>query len=99
MDFPIQTHDLTKLFGGRAVVDHLSLAVPQGAIFALLGENGAGKTTTLCMLTGLLPADSGRATILGQDCWRAAQKLRGRVGYVPERPRFYNWMTVTEIGW
>jgi ABC-2 type transport system ATP-binding protein len=99
MDTPIETHDLTKRFGGKAVVDRLSLAVPQGAIFALLGENGAGKTTTLRMLTGLLPADSGKAAILGQDCWRAAEKLRGRVGYVPERPRFYDWMAVSEIGW
>src|SRR5947209_19678056 len=99
MDNPIETHDLTKRFAGKAVVDRLTLAVPAGAIFALLGENGAGKTTTLRMLTGLLPADSGRAIMLGQDCWRAAEKLRGRVGYVPERPRLYDWMTVAEIGW
>jgi ABC-2 type transport system ATP-binding protein len=99
MDAVIETHELTKRFGGRAVVDRLSLTIPKGAIFALLGENGAGKTTTLRMLTGLSPADAGRAAILGQDCWRDAEKLRRRVGYVPERPRFYDWMTVAEIGW
>jgi ABC-2 type transport system ATP-binding protein len=99
METVIETHDLTKRFGGRPVVDRLSLAVPRGAICALLGDNGAGKTTTIRMLTGLLPPDSGRATILGKDCWSAATELRHRVGYVPERPRYYDWMTVAEIGW
>src|SRR5262249_18739075 len=73
--------------------------VPRGAIFALLGDNGAGKTTTIRMLTGLLPPDAGRAVLLGQDCWKEAVALRHRVGYVPERPRFYDWMTVAELGW
>jgi ABC-2 type transport system ATP-binding protein len=45
------------------------------------------------------PPDSGEARILGQDCWAKAVSLRHRVGYVPERPRFYEWMTVAEIGW
>jgi ABC-2 type transport system ATP-binding protein len=99
METVIATQDLTKRFGVKTVVDRLNLAVPKGSIFALLGDNGAGKTTTIRMLTGLLPADSGSATILGQDCWRAASTLRHRVGYVPERPRYYDWMTVAEIGW
>src|SRR5262245_61514138 len=51
------------------------------------------------MLTGLLRPDGGRAAILGQDCWANAATLRHRVGYVPERPRYYDWMTVAEIGW
>ena len=66
---------------------------------ALLGDNGAGKTTTLRMLTGLLPPDSGSATMLGQDCWSAAVTLRDKVAYVPEKPRYYDWMTVAELGW
>jgi ABC-2 type transport system ATP-binding protein len=99
MDAVIQTTDLCKYFQGKAAVDHLTMAVPGGAVFALLGDNGAGKTTTIRMLTGLLPADSGTAHILGQDCWGAASKLRGKVAYVPERPRYYDWMTVAEIGW
>jgi ABC-2 type transport system ATP-binding protein len=98
MDSVIAAHGLTKLFGGRAVVNRLNLAVPRGAIYALLGDNGAGKSTTIRMLMGLLPPDAGRAEILGQDCWSAAIPLRFRVGYVPERPRFYDWMTVEEIG-
>jgi ABC-2 type transport system ATP-binding protein len=68
-------------------------------VFAFLGDNGAGKTTTMKILTGLAPADTGRATILGLDCWSKATELRHRVGYMPERPRFYDWMTVAEIGW
>src|SRR5262245_61507531 len=99
MDAVIELTDLTKRFGGRAVVDRLALTVPRGAVYALLGENGAGKTTTIRMLTGLLQPDAGRAAILGLDCWREAAKLRRRVGYVPERPRYYDWMTVAEIGW
>jgi ABC-2 type transport system ATP-binding protein len=51
------------------------------------------------MLTGLLPPDSGKATVLGRDAWKNAVGLRQRIGYVPERPRFYDWMTVAEIGW
>jgi ABC-2 type transport system ATP-binding protein len=99
MDTVIETHDLEKSFGGKRVVDRLNLVVPKGAIFALLGDNGAGKTTTMRMLTGLLPPDRGSATILGQDCWSAAAALRRRVAFVPERPRYYDWMKVAEIGW
>jgi ABC-2 type transport system ATP-binding protein len=99
MNTIIATDKLTKRFGDKTVVNRLQLAVPQGAIFALLGDNGAGKSTTIRMLTGLLPPDGGQATILGQDCWSAAIALRHRVGYVPEKPRFYDWMTVREIGW
>jgi ABC-2 type transport system ATP-binding protein len=95
----IVTEQLCKAFRGKRVVDRLSLTVPQGSIFALLGDNGAGKSTTIRMLTGLLPPDAGRATILDQDCWAQATSLRHRVGYVPEKPKFYDWMTVADIGW
>jgi ABC-2 type transport system ATP-binding protein len=98
MDTVIATEHLTRYFGSKKVVDSLDLAVPRGAIFALLGDNGAGKSTTIRMLTGLLPADSGRATILGQNCWNDALALRHKVGYVPERPRYYDWMSVAELG-
>lgn len=99
MSSTIEIQNLTKRFGGKTAVDSLSLSVPEGAIFALLGDNGAGKSTTIKMLTGQLQADAGRASILGEDCWANAVALRHRVGYVPERPRFYDWMSVQEIGW
>jgi ABC-2 type transport system ATP-binding protein len=99
MEPVIETHELTREFRGKAAVSRLNLVVPRGAVFALLGDNGAGKTTTIRMLTGLLRPTSGRATVLGRDSWSAAVALRSRVGYVPERPKFYDWMTVKEIGW
>jgi ABC-2 type transport system ATP-binding protein len=99
METVIETRDLTKEFRGKPAVNRLDLAVPRGAVFALLGDNGAGKTTTIRMLVGQLRPDEGRATVLGKDCWSAAVKLRHRIGYVPERPKFYDWMTVAEIGW
>jgi ABC-2 type transport system ATP-binding protein len=99
MDPIIETRALTKSFKRTPAVNKLSLAVPKGAIFALLGDNGAGKTTTIRMLVGQLCPDAGSAAILGADCWKDAARLRGRVGYVPERPKFYDWMTVHEIGW
>ncbi len=95
----IEIRGLTKRFGKKTAVHELSLSVPQGSIFALLGDNGAGKTTTIRMLTGLLRPDAGRATVLGLDCWHHATRLRHRIGYVPERPKFYDWMTVGEVGW
>lgn len=99
MDSVVEIHRLSKWYGNKAAVQDLSLKVPRGAIYALLGENGAGKSTTIRMLTGLLRPDGGHATILGKDCWRDAISLRHEVGYVPEKPRFYDWMTIEEIGW
>src|SRR5262249_2713479 len=98
MDTVIVTHGLTKHLGGRRVVDRLDLAVPRGAIYALLGDNGAGKSTTIRMLTGILPADAGSATVLGAACWIDAVELGHRVGYGPEKPRYYDWMSVAELG-
>ena len=86
-------------YRGKTALDGLDMRVPRGAVFAFLGDNGAGKTTTMKVLTGLARPDSGRATILGRDCWMHAIELRHRVGYMPERPRFYDWMTVNHIGW
>ena len=95
----ISVRGLVKRYGSKTVVDRLDLEVPQGAVYAFLGDNGAGKTSTIKVLVGMHPPDRGAARILGQDCWSKAVALRHRVGYVPERPRFYEWMTVTEIGW
>src|SRR5262249_22985652 len=99
MDYVVEIKGLTKYYGSNAAVQGLNLEVPRGAIFALFGENGAGKSTTIRMLTGLLQPDARRASILGRDCWRDAVALRYEVGYVPEKPRFYDWMTIAEIGW
>jgi ABC-2 type transport system ATP-binding protein len=98
-DDVIEIERLVVRYRGKPAVTGLDLRVPRGAVYAFLGDNGAGKTTTMKVLTGLVPPDAGRAAILGLDCWGRATELRHRVGYMPERPRFYDWMTVAEIGW
>jgi ABC-2 type transport system ATP-binding protein len=98
-DDVIVTERVVVRYRGKTALDGLDLRVPRGAVYAFLGDNGAGKTTTMKILTGLARADAGRATILGLDCWARATDLRHRVGYMPERPRFYDWMTVADTGW
>jgi ABC-2 type transport system ATP-binding protein len=98
-DDVIVAERLVVRYRGKVALDGLDLRVPRGAVYAFLGDNGAGKTTTMKVLTGLARADSGRSSILGQDCWSRAKDLRHLVGYMPERPRFYDWMTVAETGW
>ncbi len=95
----IGVEGLTKLYGRQIAVGGISLAVPQGSIFGLLGENGAGKTTTIQMVLGLVKPDGGRIDVLGLDPTKRGLDVRRRVGYVPEVPVLYDWMTVTEIGW
>ena len=99
MKAAIELHKVSKSYRGTRAVDRLSLTVPAGAIFALLGDNGAGKSTTIRILNGLTPPDEGRARVLGHDAWEDASLLRHHIGYVPERPKFYDWMTVSDIGW
>ena len=95
----IRTENLTKRYRDQVALDGLSLEVPEGSVFGLLGENGAGKTTTLQILLGLIAQDKGKADVLGLDPSRQGLEIRRRVGYVPEQPALYDWMTVAEIGW
>ncbi len=95
----IRLDGVTKTYGSQRALDALSLEVPAGVVFALLGENGAGKTTTIRILLGLTTPDQGKATVLGLDSSRQGPTVRSRVGYVAERPTLYEWMTVSEIGW
>ncbi len=95
----LQVRRLSKSFGSKGVLRDINFDVPPGAIFALLGENGAGKSTTMRILAGLIPADTGDAKVLGLDAYKHAVELRHRVGYVPERPRYYDWMNSRELGW
>jgi len=95
----IHIDQLHKSFRRQVALDGISFDVPPGVVFALLGENGAGKTTTIRILLGLTESDAGKADVLGLDCRWQGQEIRRRVGYVPERPTLYEWMTVHEIGW
>jgi ABC-2 type transport system ATP-binding protein len=78
MTAPIVCDGLVKRYGRKLALDGLSLEVPAGAVYALLGENGAGKSTTIRVLTGQHPPDAGRASVLGRDAWADAVALRRR---------------------
>jgi len=93
----IVIENFTKRFGKVVAVDDLSLEVPEGSIFGLLGQNGAGKTTTIQTLLNLLQPTAGRLSVLGFDSVKDSLELRRRVGYLPEEPTYYGWMTVDEI--
>ena len=98
MTAAIEMASVTKRFGDRLVLDRMEMSVEPGSIFALLGDNGTGKSTTMKILTGQVRADTGTARLLGRDVWSDAIALRHQVGYVPEKPKFYDWMTVAELG-
>ena len=95
----IRIDGLVKRFKDHLAVDGLALEIPEGSVFGLLGENGAGKTTTILTLLGLIVPDAGRVEVLGLDPSKDAIAVRRKVGYVPEIPALYDWMTVAEIGW
>lgn len=92
----IEAGGLTKRFGAVTAVDGLTLSVARGEIFGLVGPDGAGKTTTLRLLTGVIQATSGTATVLGVDVTRDAEAVRQRIGYVPQSSSLYADLTVVE---
>jgi ABC-2 type transport system ATP-binding protein len=91
----IETTSLTKRYGATAALDGLDLQVPEGSVFGLLGRNGAGKTTTLRILLGLAAPTSGSAHIFGRDVTHAPD-VRGNIGFLPDVPGYYPWMTGRE---
>jgi len=92
----IEIEDLSKKFGELTAVDHLNLTVKKGSVFGFLGPNGAGKTTTLRVLMGLAKPTSGSARILGYDVQENVLTVRKRIGYLPDVPSFYSWMTARD---
>src|SRR4051794_30159135 len=96
MSDAIVTERLTKHYGGRRVVDSLSLRVPQGSVYGLLGRNGAGKSTTIKMLLGMVRPDSGRATLLGENAEELSNAARARIAYLAEGHPLYGWMTIDD---
>ena len=93
----IRCEGLTKRFGRLLAVDGLSLEVEEGSIFGCLGPNGAGKTTTLRLFTGLTDPSAGSMWVAGEDVSNRSLHLRAKVGYLPEAPAFYGWMTGREF--
>ena len=84
---------LTRTFREKTAVDHLTMTVPQGAMFGFLGPNGAGKTTSLRLLMGLLQPTSGKASIDGLDVYAQSLEVRRRVGYLPDEVFLYDYLT------
>ncbi|HJV28221.1 MAG TPA: ATP-binding cassette domain-containing protein [Aromatoleum sp.] len=80
----IEARALTRNFGTFCALDHLDLMIPHQCIFGLLGPNGAGKSTTIKILTTLLDATSGSATVAGFDVAHKPLEVRRRIGYVPQ---------------
>jgi len=94
--YVIETNDLGKSYKNVDALKKISLSVAPHSIFGFLGPNGAGKTTTIKLLLGLIRPTSGTATIFGQDIVKDSIQIRGRVGYLQQEPRFYDYMTARE---
>ena len=88
---------LRKLFGARAAVDDLSLAVEPGEIYGLLGPNGAGKTTTLRVLAGLLTPTSGTARVADVDVASDPREAARRLGFLTGTTGLYGRLTAREV--
>ena len=95
-ELAIDVHGLTKRYGGRAVVDDLSLKVRTGRICGFLGPNGSGKTTTIRMLCGLLTPDAGAGRCLGLELITHAAEIRRQVGYMTQKFGLYDDLTLRE---
>ena len=80
----VELRSLTKLYGGRAAVDAVSLEIAQGEFFSLLGVNGAGKSTTIKMLSGVLRPDGGDALIMGASILTELQKVKSVINVSPQ---------------
>ncbi len=92
-DLLLETIDITKIYGGRTVVDHVRFGVGKAEIVGLLGPNGAGKTTTIRLLLAMLKPTRGKGTVFGFDCWKDTVKIKEEVGYVPGDVHLYENMT------
>jgi ABC-2 type transport system ATP-binding protein len=89
--------DLTRRFGSKTAVNNVSLYVPPGCVFGLVGENGAGKTTLIKHLLGLLAAQTGQVRVFGLDPVAEPKAVLSRIGYLSEQPDLPGWMRVDEL--
>jgi ABC-2 type transport system ATP-binding protein len=94
---PIQINQLTRHFGAKAALDNVSMEVPRGCVFGLVGENGAGKTTLIKHLLGLLEAEQGSVRVFGLDPVVDPPAVLSRIGYVSEARDLPYWMRVDEL--
>jgi ABC-2 type transport system ATP-binding protein len=89
--------ELTRRFGGRTALDSVSLSVPRGAVYGLVGANGAGKTTLIKHILGLLRAESGSVRVFGRDPVADPVGVLSRIGYLSEENDVSGWMRVDEL--
>ena len=92
----IKVENLTKRYAGVTALNGVSFEVQRGEIVGFLGPNGAGKSTTMRILTGFIPASSGRVEVAGLDVFENSLEVRERVGYMPENNPLYVDMRVSE---
>lgn len=87
---------VSKQFGEKKVLTDLSFSVPAGSVFGFVGQNGAGKTTTMKMILGLIATDCGEIYVNGEKVTYGQNKTNRYVGYLPDVPEFYSYMTPRE---
>lgn len=94
----LSTRDIIKSYGGRRVVNHVSVEVRSGEVVGLLGPNGAGKTTTFYTCVGLVAPDAGQVLLNDRDITREPMYSRARLGlgYLPQEPSIFRKLTVAE---
>ncbi|SHJ69553.1 ABC-2 type transport system ATP-binding protein [Anaerobranca californiensis DSM 14826] len=92
----IEVKGLIKKYGDFEVIKSIDFTVKKGSVFGFLGKNGAGKTTTMNILTGLINYNSGKITIDGLDFPENKNQILRKIGYLPENPVFYDYMTGEE---
>ncbi len=93
----IEVSDLTRRFGAKTALSSVSLALPRGAVYGLVGANGAGKTTLIKHILGLLQAESGTVRVFGRDPVADPVAVLSRIGYLSEENDLPGWMRVDEL--
>lgn len=95
-DHIVEVKNVSKSFNGKTVLDGLTLNVPRGSVFGLLGKNGSGKTTLIKCLLGLLKPHKGDVVIIGDNPLKFKNETKEKLGYVPQSDRIYPWLTVRQ---
>lgn len=92
----LKIENLHKSFGTNKIINGLSMSIPENTIFGFLGKNGAGKTTTMKMILGFLKKDEGSIEVFGEEVSFGQSKTNRFIGYLPDVPEFYGYMTAKE---
>lgn len=92
----LKIDNLHKSFGKNTIINGLSMSIPENTIFGFLGKNGAGKTTTMKMILGFLKIDEGSIEVFGEEVSFGQSKTNRFIGYLPDVPEFYGYMTAKE---